>query len=610
MITWLAICTFLVLLMQAGFTCFEAGLVRPKNSINVAIKNVADLGISVLLFMLIGYRLMFGEAVPGLGGLIGWGVAPLTSDNPQLMLQALFQAMFAGTAITIVSGAVSERTSFRGYLALAAVMSVFVYPVSGHWAWGNGGWLSSLGFYDFAGGTVVHTAGGAIALAAVLCIGPRLGRFDTEAGIEPFNLSVAALGAFLLMFGWFGFNSGASMSLEAEIPLVLVNTAIGGTVGIVVSLVADIFRGAKHGAQSLLTSMLGGLVGVTAGCAAIPPSGAAALGAMGGLSATYGVRLLDRLKIDDPVDAIPVHLFAGLVGTVFIPVFAYESAIPDAVSGRLEWFLIQVLGSLGIGGFAFVAAFLFIRLSNRVIHYRVPPDAERIGLNISEHDAKSGMMDLLNQMAVQGKSGNFSAPVLAEPETDAAYVANFYNGVRERFLVESAKSQKLLDEAQHLAHHDPLTGIANRRAFSDAAQRKLAEVKRTQSTAAIISLDIDYFKSVNDTHGHDIGDAVLCELARRITESARAQDVVARMGGEEFAILISQHDPEEAVRAAERFREAIANLPFQTSAGALEITASFGVSSMTAEASLDDTLKACDQALYRAKEAGRNCVMS
>ena len=609
MTTWLAICTFLVLLMQAGFTCFEAGLVRSKNSINVAIKNVADLGISILLFMLIGYPLMFGETIAELGGLIGWGASPLMSDDPQLMLHTLFQAMFAGTTITIVSGAVSERTSFRGYLTLTAVMSIFVYPVSGHWAWGDGGWLALKGFYDFAGGTVVHSVGGAIALAAVLCIGPRLGRFDGEAGIEPFNLSVAALGAFLLMFGWFGFNSGAGTSFDTDIPLILVNTAIGGTVGIVVILVVDILSGVKPGAQPLLTSMIGGLVGVTAGCAAIPPFGAAALGAIGGLSATYGVRLLERLRIDDPVGAIPVHLFAGLSGTILIPLFAYETVIPATVSGRWEWFLVQLIGSLGIASFAFVSAYLFIKISNRIIHYRVSPEDERIGLNIAEHGAKSGMLDLLNQMAAQGESGNFSTPVAAEPETDAAYLAIFYNGVRERFLAESTKSEKLLKEAHYLALHDPLTGLANRRAFSDAAQRKLAAVKRTKTTAAIATLDIDHFKSVNDTHGHDAGDAVLCEISMRISKFARAEDIVARMGGEEFAILISNPDPEEAVLAAERFREAIADTPFQTSAGDLKITASFGVSIMTAETDLDKTLKACDEALYRAKKAGRNCVM-
>jgi len=595
--------------MQAGFACFEAGLVRAKNSINVAIKNVADLGTSVVVFMFLGYPLMFGESVPELNGLIGWSISPMLSDSPQLMLNALFQAMFAGTAITIVSGAVSERTSFQGYLVVAAVLAIAVYPVSGHWAWGPGGWLNEMGFYDFAGGTVVHVVGGTIALAAVLIIGPRIGRFDSTEGIEPFNLSIAALGAFLLMFGWFGFNSGGGTNFETEIPLILVNTAVGGCVGIVCSLGFDIVRRVKPDAGRLLTAMIGGLVGITAGCAAIPPLGAAALGAIGAAAALYGMTLLERLKIDDPVGAIPVHMFAGIAGTVLIPVFAYESAIPDVVSGRLEWMGVQALGCITITLFSFTAAYAFIRLTDPFLHYRVSEEDERIGLNIAEHDAGTGLLDLLNQMAAQGKSGDFSKAVKAEPETEAAYFAAFYNEVRNRFLIEASLSDKLLQEAHHLAHHDPLTGLANRRAFSDAAQRKLSEIKRTQIGAAVITLDVDHFKTVNDTHGHDVGDEVLCELARRMMKVAREHDVVARMGGEEFAVLVSYAQPEEANQAAERFRLSIADTPFATSIGPLEITASFGVCQLGPDTDLDCTLKSCDKALYRAKEAGRNCVM-
>jgi len=229
---WLALCTFLVLLMQAGFACYEAGMVRRKNSVNVAIKNVADLGTTIVAYLLVGYTLMFGESWHGL---IGTGPSVMLEGGAQDLLVALFQAMFCGTAITIVSGAVSERTSFRGYLLLAVSMSVLVYPVTGHWAWAEGGWLLALGFHDFAGSTVVHAVGGAIALAAVLRIGPRLGRFNRadgrRAGIDGDNLAVSALGAFLLMFGWFGFNSGGATDFVHEVPLVLVNTAIGAASG-------------------------------------------------------------------------------------------------------------------------------------------------------------------------------------------------------------------------------------------------------------------------------------------------------------------------------------------------------------------------------------------
>jgi|GEM_PF-223937 len=608
---WLALSTFLVLLMQAGFACYEAGMVRRKNSVNVAIKNVADLGTSIFLYLLIGYSVMFG---PTYNGLIGTGESPMLSQDPVQLLSALFQSMFCGTAITVVSGAVSERTSFRGYLLLAVAMTLLVYPISGHWAWGEGGWLLEMGFFDFAGSTVVHAVGGAIALAAVIIIGPRLGRFDNSTGdgfggrIDSDNLALSALGAFLLMFGWFGFNSGSATDFETQVPLILVNTAIGSAVGIVVILLASWVGRAKPDAVDILTGMLGGLVGITAACEVVPPLGAAALGALGGLAAVAGTHLLNRLKIDDPVGAIPVHLFAGIVGTTLLPLFAYEHQIPPQVDGRLEWLGVQVLGTTVITGFAFCAAWVVIKVTDPIVHFRVSPEDERIGLNVAEHGAGTAMLDLLTQLSAQGVKGDFTTPVEVERETEAGYIAAFYNRVRERFVREAELSQKLLDEAAFLADHDPLTGLKNRRAFVSFANSDISELNRYGGDDSLIMIDLDHFKSINDTYGHDVGDEVLVELAQRLRRVSRETDIVARLGGEEFGIIVNRATLEEGIISAERFLMAISGDPFKLSIGPLQVTASLGVASLAQNATFDAALKAADEALYEAKRGGRNRV--
>ncbi len=616
---WLALSTFLVLLMQAGFACYEAGMVRRKNSVNVAIKNVADLGTSIFLYLLIGYSVMFG---PSWNGVLGMGASPMLTDDPPVILTALFQAMFCGTAITIVSGAVSERTSFGGYLLLAVAMTLLVYPFTGHWVWAEGGWLAKMGFFDFAGSTVVHAVGGAIALAAVILIGPRLGRFETKAGdgdsdsdgdikggrIDNDNLAVSALGAFLLMFGWFGFNSGGATDFENQVPLILVNTAVGGAVGIVVILLLGWVMRKKAGAVDILTGMLGGLVGITAGCEVLPPLGAAALGAMGGLVAVGGTHLLARLRLDDPVGAIPVHLFAGIVGTALLPLFAYEHKIPPQVDGRLDWLWVQALGTVTVSVFAFCVAWVVIRVTDPIVGFRVSPEDERIGLNVAEHGAGTAMLDLLNQLAAQGVKGDFSNPVTVERETEAGYIAAFYNQVRERFVSEAERSNTLLEEAAFLANHDPLTGLKNRRAFVTAANTDISDLNRYGGDDCLIMIDLDHFKAINDCHGHDVGDEVLVELAQRLRRVARETDVIARLGGEEFGIIVGRATQDQGMISARRFLSAINSEPFALSVGPLAVTASLGVASLAQHTTFDAALKAADKALYAAKRGGRNRV--
>lgn len=612
MMMWLTICTFLVLMMQAGFTCIEAGMVRAKNSISVAIKNISDLGISMVGFMVIGHSLMFGA---GTMGLWGWDVPLVFGDDPRATQEALFQALFCGTAVTIVSGAVSERMTFRGYVLTAAVTSILIYPIAGHWAWGPGGWLGELGFVDFAGGTVVHGVGGTIALVMVLCIGPRLGRFSTSGhGLDRSNLALAALGAFILMFGWFGFNSGSASGFERQVPQILVTTAIAGAVGIIVWVLYSVLRGRVASAEDIISSMLGGLTATTAGCAFLTPSATAVLAALGGVLAVLGGRWLARRGVDDPVNAIAVHLFAGVAGTVLLPLFAMDGALPDRwgddPGARLDWMIVQATGCAAILAYAAIGTFLMYRVTRPFLEYRVTPEAEQLGLNIAEHGAQTAMLDLLNQLAAQAATQDFQRPVEVETHTDAGYIATFYNEVRRRFLAEADRARSLLDEARFLADHDPMTGLQNRRAFTAAIDRLQAE-PQAKGGGAFILIDADRFKAINDTHGHDTGDAVIVEIGRRLHANARTSDLAARLGGEEFALLLPGVDQAEAERTAERVRRAIADTPMETPNGPLTVTVSIGVAMLQAEAGslgFTTTFKAADSALYEAKVAGRNRV--
>ena len=594
--------------MHAGFACYEAGMVRSKNSVNVALKNIADLGVAILIFMTLGYPLMFGTQ--GLWGssILGWGVSPVLNGEPPVILHALFHAMFAGTAVTIMSGVVSERMCFRGYIILTVAVSILIYPVVGHWIWGAGGWLKLQGFFDFAGGTVVHVTGGSVALAATMRVGARRGRFDGSSHIEPSNLALSALGVFLLMFGWFGFNAGSVEVFSEQVAVIMVNTALAGAAGIGVGLVCTFWNQKSFHGSGLLSTMLGGLVCVTSGCAIIGPLGALVLGATGAIVALIAMTGLERLKIDDPVNGVPVHLMAGISGTVLLPFFADSASMPPVFENVWSWMIIQGIGVGAVAIFAFSVAYVFIGLTDSIIQYRVTPDDETLGLNITEHGSESSLVSLLEQMHAQGHSGDFSRPVETEPETEAAHIAMFYNRIREKFLMESERTIQLYKEATHLAKHDSLTGLFNRRAFYEMAAEAKSEVDRYGVCTIIVLLDLDHFKRVNDTFGHDVGDAVLKELADRLLSKTRHHDVVARFGGEEFVLLLSHVETEWLLKIIDRFRKAIESQPFVHHENTIPMTGSFGVSVLKPQMSIEAALKRADDALYSAKTNGRNRV--
>lgn len=458
-ILWVIFCAILVSTMQAGFCCLESGLVRAKNSINVAIKNLVDFCIASLIFSLFGFALMFGQSH---WGLFGWEIPPVTLWDAEDYTFFLFELTFCGTATTIVSGAVAERMSFLGYFITAVIISAFIYPIAGHWVWGGlwfegeFGWLQKLQFHDFAGSTVVHSVGAWMSLAAILVIGPRIGRFTPQPReIDGHNLPTAVLGVFLLWFGWFGFNGGSTLEFNAQVPQILVNTAQGGAAGGLTALFTTWYFHKRPRVPLIMNGVLGGLVAVTAGCDVMSPFGSMCVGAIGGVLCTLSVRWLAYYKIDDPVGVVPAHLVCGIWGTMAIALFGDPILLATGY-GFWQQFGVQLLGVVAIGGYAFGVSYLLLRLVNYFVPLRVTPEDERIGLNVSEHGASTAMQDLIDGMDGHCLRGDFSQLVEVDPETDVAPIARHYN----RVLV---KMDQIRSELK--ASHEQLLTILNSPAF-------------------------------------------------------------------------------------------------------------------------------------------------
>jgi len=452
---WLLICTVLVLLMQAGFTCLETGLVRAKNSINVAVKNVADFCVASLAFWAIGFGIMFGATT---GGVLGtsfffFDTGPFDGTGAAwLMAFFFFQLAFCGTATTIVSGAVAERMSFRGYLLTAVVLSALVYPVFGHWAWGGFaidsqmGWLQGLGFVDFAGSTVVHSIGGWVALAAVLIIGPRLGQFDeNKSSTESHNTPVAVFGMFLLWVGWFGFNGGSTLALDVSVPHIMVHTLIAAAAGGVTAMTLTWSRRGAPNAVDTLNGVLAGLVAITASAHVASIGTAIITGAVGAAVALMCQSFLRRKRIDDAVGAVPVHLAAGIWGTLAVALLG-DSSLWGTGHTRLEQLGVQALGVTVAGVYAFGVGYVALTVINWFLPLRVSAEAEEAGLNASEHGASTAIHDLIHAMDRQKQTGDFSLHVPVEPYTEAGQIATQYNQVLDKVHTEIVAREQTADQ--------------------------------------------------------------------------------------------------------------------------------------------------------------------
>ena len=386
----LFICAVLVLFMQAGFGMLEAGLNTAKSTVNILCKNLMDLSVGVLLFFFVGYGLMYPGYEEGDNKYFGFGGSMIaafdgTPEAGTLLPQVdfLFQVAFAATAATIVSGAVAGRMKFGAYLVYSAFLTGLIYPISGYWKWG-GGWLDQLGFYDFAGSVVVHAVGGFAGLAGAIVLGPRLGRF-TNGKSNPLpghNLTFAALGAFILWVGWYGFNPGSQLAFSSAadieaVVLIATNTTLAPASGAIICLLIAWLIYGKPDLTMGLNGALGGLVGITANCDSVTNLEAIVIGGVAGGVVLLGVTLLEKLKIDDPVGAFPVHGLAGIWGGIATGIFG------DYALG------IQVLGSLVIPAWAFITMFALFAVLKAVGFLRVSATEEEVGLDISEHGMRA-----------------------------------------------------------------------------------------------------------------------------------------------------------------------------------------------------------------------------
>ena len=384
-ILWILMAGVLVFLMQAGFTLVEAGFTRSKNTINIIMKNVMDLCIGSLGFWAIGYTLMYGDSI---GSFIG--TPSLFFDAEGQMHNLFFQTVFCATAATIISGAVAERTKFSTYLILSLVMTVFIYPISGHWVWQGSGWLTKLGFVDFAGSTVVHSVGGWAALVAAYLVGPRIGKYtDGKSNAIPgHNMMYGALGVLILWFGWFGFNGGSELAISGahakNVSNVFITTNLAAAAGAIVAMFYTWIKYKKPDVSMTLNGALAGLVGITAGCAAVSNGGALAIGAICGLVVVLAITFIDeKLKIDDPVGAISVHGVCGALGTILVGVFAIDGGL--LYGGGFSKIGIQAVGVFAIGAWAITTTFVVLFILKKTLGLRVSEKDETEGLDITEH---------------------------------------------------------------------------------------------------------------------------------------------------------------------------------------------------------------------------------
>ena len=384
---WILISAFLVFMMHLGFATLESGLTRSKNTVNILFKNVSIIAIGLLTYALCGFNLMYPGEFNGFFGFAGFGLANPSGDmidyangSYTYFTDFIFQAMFAATAATIVSGAVAERVKLSSFLIFSTIYVAFLYPVLGSWKWG-GGWLDQLGFYDFAGSTIVHSVGGWAALIGAYLIGPRIGKY-TNSGIKPImghNMPLVCIGVFLLWFGWYGFNGGSVLSADPIlVSYVFVTTTLSAAGGIIGSMLISWSITKKPDLSMVLNGSLAGLVGITAGADVISPFSAIIVGFISGLLVYIFVVFFDKLKIDDPVGAISVHLICGVWGTLAVGIFSSEHS-----------FIIQLLGVFTYGLASILFSFILFSLIKYFIGLRVHEDEEIIGLDISEHEMES-----------------------------------------------------------------------------------------------------------------------------------------------------------------------------------------------------------------------------
>ena len=473
---WVLLGAALVFFMQAGFSMCEAGFTRAKNTGNILMKNLMDFCIGTPCFWLVGFGIMFGAGTK----LFGWIDPMIMKDYSHVLPSgvplwafAIFQTVFCATSATIVSGAMAERTKFSAYCIYSAAISLIIYPVSGHWIWG-GGWLSELGFHDFAGSTAVHMVGGVCALIGAKMLGPRIGKYDKKGkprAILGHNLTFAALGVFILWFCWFGFNGASTVAMDSDAAvqsagLIFFNTNLCAAVACCVTLIFTWLRYGKPDVSMTYNAALAGLVGITAGCDAVSPLGAAIMGIVFGIVIVLAVEFFDKVaKIDDPVGAISVHGICGALGTVFTGLFATGISTEKGLfyGGGFHFLGVQALGVVSV--IIYVAAVMTIVffVIKKTIGLRVDAEDEIAGLDVSEH----GLLTAYSGFAMLPESvpsGNGEPIVVSGdvPEAEAVPVRkmpSFEEGTPKFTKVEIICKEARLEDLKNAMLSIGITGM-------------------------------------------------------------------------------------------------------------------------------------------------------
>jgi len=389
---WVLVAAFLVFFMQAGFGMVEAGFIRAKSSVNILMKNLLDFSMASIGYYIFGFAIMFGAGsiIFGKTGFLLLGLPAEMNGVPTFAFW-FFQVVFAAAAATIVAGALAERLNFKAYLIYSFIISALVYPLVGHWIWGNG-WLANLGFLDFAGSTVVHAVGGSAAFIGAFLLGPRIGKYNKDGSANAIlghNLPLAALGTLILWFGWFGFNPGSTLSgMQAGlIAKIAVNTNLAAAAGAIVAMSVTWLKYGKPDFGMTMNGSLAGLVAITAGCAFVQPLSALTIGIIAGIIVVYGVLFMDKIHVDDPVGAIAVHGMCGVFGTIAVGIFHETGGL--LLGGGLKLLGVQLLGTFSVVVFVIASMFLVFKGIDIMVGLRVSREDELKGVDISEHGAEA-----------------------------------------------------------------------------------------------------------------------------------------------------------------------------------------------------------------------------
>ena len=602
----------LVMWMAAGFAMLEAGLVRSKNTTEILTKNVCLFAIACTMYLIVGYHIMYvdnsdGGWLPSVGALIG---EQAVDADHSLESDFFFQVVFVATAMSVVSGAVAERMKLWSFLIFSVVLTAFIYPMEGYWTWG-GGFLSEAGFSDFAGSGIVHMAGAAAALAGVLLLGARKGKYGKNGEIYPIpgsNMPLATLGTFILWFGWFGFNGGSVIHPDENLAKIFSNTAISACTGGFSALLLSWNIHSMRGTRYILNGLLAGLVSISASANIANLAGAVAIGAVGGCISVILVSVLEKLRLDDVVSAVPVHLGGGVWGTLAVALFAPIDQLNAA--SRMDQLLIQLTGIASTALWVVGVSYPLLKLINHFHPLRVSAQTETIGLNFGEHGMKDELIDLMEQFDRVVKNHDEEKHLAVDHGSSYSNLSMTYN-----YLLDSTNKhfRKKEQELLRMASLDPLTGIANRRVYEQAMENTMSQSHERDEDFALLVLDIDYFKQYNDHYGHQLGDYCLqniCQALSRIT--SRKRDVFARIGGEEFAFILRNTTIEEAKKVAEALRNEVEKLEIPHAHADCDfVTVSIGGALWDGRINLPHTalFDEADRALFKAKSKGRNQVM-